>query len=122
MTQERRTQLEAAGIDVAEALERMMGSEALLERLLGKFLEDRNFPALREALAAGNAEGAVAAAHALKGVCGNLSMGTLFGLFTRQVELLRQGDLSGAGALMEEIGPAYEAVAAAIAGGADEKR
>ena len=40
MTPERRTQLEAAGIDVASALERMMGSEALLERLLGKFLED----------------------------------------------------------------------------------
>ena len=122
MKEARRAQLEAAGIQVGEALERMMGSEALLERLLGKFLEDRNFPALREALAAGNAEGAVAAVRALKGVGGNLSMGTLFGLFTRQVELLRQGDLSGAGALMEEIGPAYEAVAAAIAGGADEKR
>lgn len=37
MNAERRTRLEEAGIDVGEALERMLGSEALLERLLGKF-------------------------------------------------------------------------------------
>ena len=119
MTSARRAALEAAGIDVGEALERMMGSEALLERLLGRFLEDGSFSALGAALERGDQEGAVAAAHTLKGVCGNLSMTALFGLFTSQVAALREGDLAGAGRLMEEIGPAYSAVTAAIRGGTD---
>lgn len=122
MTPERRTQLEAAGIDVASALERMMGSEALLERLLGKFLDDPQYPALLAALEQGDLEGAVSAAHTLKGVCGNLSMTGLYGQFTRQVDALRAGDLSGARALMEEIGPAYEAVCRAIGGQGYEAR
>ena len=47
MTDTRRARLTAAGIDVDDALQRMMGSEALLERLLGKFPEDGNYAALR---------------------------------------------------------------------------
>lgn len=120
MTPERRKQLEAAGIDVASALERMMGSEALLERLLGKFLDDPQYSALRAALEAGDAERAVSAAHTLKGVCGNLSMTDLYGLFTRQVDALRAGDLPLARGMMEEIAPAYERVTAAIRRRTDE--
>ena len=122
MTRERRAALEAAGVDVDQALERMMGSEALLERLLGKFLEDTQFTALRSALDAGDGAGAVVASHALKGVCGNLSMTRLFGLFTRQVEALRRGETAEALSLMEEIGPAYDDVRAAIIGGGADGR
>lgn len=121
MTPERRKQLEAAGIDVASALERMMGSEALLERLLGKFLDDPQYPALRAALEAGDMERAVSAAHTLKGVCGNLSMTELYGLFTRQVDALRAGDLPLARGIMAEIAPAYEQVTAAIRRRTDEE-
>ena len=121
MTPERRNQLEAAGIDVASALERMMGSEALLERLLGKFLDDPQYPALRAALETGDADRAVSAAHTLKGVCGNLSMTGLYGLFTRQVDALRAGDLALARGMMEEIAPAYERVTAAIRRRTDEE-
>ena len=117
MTEERRVQLEVAGIRVAQALERMMGNEALLERLLGKFLEDQAFPDLCAALEQGDCSRAVAASHTLKGVCGNLSMGDLYALFTRQVEALRQGDLAEAQTMMEEIVPAYEAVSRAVRGG-----
>ena len=94
-----RDRLEAAGLDTAQALERMMGSEALLERLLDKFLEDGNFAALTAALRAGDAAGAVQAAHTLKGVCGNLSMTELYRLFTGQVEALRGGELDGGSGL-----------------------
>ena len=116
MNEARRQALEAGGVDVGQALERMMGSEALLERLLGKFLEDESFPALRAALAAGDGAGAAAAAHALKGVCGNLSMTALFSLFTAQVDTLRRGDLAEADRLMADIAPAMAAVTAAIRG------
>ena len=122
MNLERRAQLEAAGVDVGQALARMMGSEALLERLLGKFLEEPNYAALCAALERGAPAGAAAAAHGLKGACGNLSMTALYGLFTRQVDALRAGELAEAERLMEEIAPAYAAVTAAIRGGADGAR
>ena len=122
MNLERRAQLEAAGVDVGQALARMMGSEALLERLLGKFLEEPNYAALCAALERGEPEAAAPAAHGLKGACGNLSMTALYGLFTRQVDALRAGKLAEAEWLMEEIAPAYAAVTAAIRGGADGAR
>lgn len=121
MTPERRKQLEAAGIDIESALERMMGSVALLERLLGKFLDDPQYPALRAALEAGDMERAVSAAHTLKGVCGNLSMTGLYGLFTRQVDALRAGDLPLAQGIMAEIAPVYEQVTADIRRRTDEE-
>ena len=91
MNLERRAQLEAAGVDVGQALARMMGSEALLERLLGKFLEEPNYAALCAALERREPEAAAAAAHGLKGACGNLSMTALYGLFTRQVDACGRG-------------------------------
>lgn len=117
MDQERKARLAAGGIQVEEALERLMGSEALLERLLQKFMAEENFPRLEAALAARDQERAVAASHTLKGMCGNLSMAVLYPLFTRQVEALRAGDWDAAQALQEDIRPAYQAVRAAIGEG-----
>lgn len=113
----RREQLIAAGVDVDAALERLMGSEALLERFLGKFLADANFQRLTQALDAGDAEAAVTASHSLKGVAGNLSMTALHGLLTDQVAALRAGDLDRARALMAQVVPAYEGLVQAIGGG-----
>ena len=117
MKPERKRELETAGVDVDQALERMMGSDGLLERLLAKFLEDQNYSGLRAALEEGDTDRAAAAAHTLKGMCGNLSMTALYGLFTRQVDAIRAEDRAGAASLMEEITPAYRAVCRAIAGG-----
>ena len=122
MTLERNSRLESGGIDVAQALERVMGNEALLERLLGRFLDDPQYPALCAALERGDPEQAAAAAHTLKGMCGNLSMTELFQLFTAQVEVLRGGDLMAGRALMAQIAPAYERVAAAVRGSAEDGR
>ena len=58
----------------------------------------------------------MAAAHTLKGICGNLSLTALFSLFTRQVAALRRGDLEEAQTLMAQISPAYTAAVAAIRG------
>ena len=103
-----------AGIDVDGALERFMGSEALLVRFLGKFPADPNFSALEAALAAGDCDGAFTAAHTLKGVCGNLSMTALFDEVSHQTELLRAGDLAGAAAMMPALTARYQAVCRAI--------
>lgn len=103
-----------AGIDVDGALERFMGSETLLVRFLGKFPADPNFSALETAVAAGDCDAAFTAAHTLKGVCGNLSMTSLFELVSRQTELLRSGDLAGAAAMMPALTTQYQLVCRAI--------
>lgn len=114
MDEARKQALGAAGIDVDAALARMMGSEALLARLLKKFLDDANCEKLHSAIAAGDREAALAASHTLKGVCGNLSMTALFDLLTHQVTAFRADDWEGAVALLEQIDQAYARVTAAI--------
>lgn len=114
MDEARKQALGAAGIDVDAALARMMGSEALLARLLKKFLDDANCEKLHSAISAGDPEAALAASHTLKGVCGNLSMTALFDLLTRQVAAFRAGDWEGAVVLLEQIDQAYARVTAAI--------
>lgn len=110
----KKEQLTGAGIDVDGALERLMGSETLLERFLIKFLSDPNFEKLEHAVAAEDPEGAVHAAHTLKGVCGNLSMHILYDLLTRQVDAFRGGDWAAAVGLMDAVRPAYVELVEAI--------
>lgn len=112
----KKDRLTASGVDVDDALERFMGNEGLLERFLKRFLEDGNYAALCQAVENGDADMALTASHTMKGLCGNLSMKTLGELVTEQVTLLRSGDFSGAAALMDPIGMAYDAVAEAIRG------
>ena len=115
MDAERKAKLIEAGIDVDGALERFMGNDVLLEKLLKKFVEDTNYDSLLTCTAgACNGEDAFKAAHTLKGVCGNLSMTTLYELFSKQTELFRSGKLGEAFAMMPEISEAYNKAAAAI--------
>lgn len=109
-----RAGLEAAGVNVGEALERFMGSEAMLERFLKKFPADTGFAALAAALEAGDHEGAVTAAHTLKGLCGNLSIQPLFKGFDRQVEQMRAGDWDAAAAMMPQLTEDYNRAVEAI--------
>ncbi|MDM8163634.1 MULTISPECIES: Hpt domain-containing protein [Collinsella] len=106
--------LERAGIDTEDALSRVMGSEALLMRLLNTFLEDDNMAKLEAAAAADDAEAGLEAAHALKGVTGTLSMTELYALTSRQCELIRADDWPAARALTPEVAEAYRRVVAGI--------
>lgn len=112
--------LKAAGMDVEGALERFMGSDALLERFLKKFLEDTNFETLVQALDARDLETATRSSHTLKGMCANLSFSRLYKLFTRQVQLLREEDSEKAADMMPEISQAYALLVDAIKGLDDE--
>ena len=103
-----------AGIDAESALNRMMGSEALLERLFRRFLEDGNFFLFFAAIEAGDREGALTASHTLKGMCGNLSMDRLYSLFSGQVDLMRAGDWEEAVNLMPQIREAYDEAVSAV--------
>lgn len=113
---EKKQRLVDAGIDFADALNRFMGNENMLERFLGKFVQDKNYPALVEALEKGDREAALTASHTLKGITGNLSMMPLFELLTEQVKLFREDDFDGAKALMGKITEEYNTIVSAING------
>lgn len=124
MTQECRQALEAAGFDYQGTMNRMMNNEQLMDRFLGKFLNDGSMGALREALAAGNGEGAFVAAHTLKGVAGNLGLTGIYNTVVPVVEPLRRardgkGDLADMLAQARQALPAleqaYQGVAQALA-------
>ena len=107
--------LKEIGIDVEELFERCMGNEKLAMRLLLKFVDDTNYDALNDALAANETENAIAAAHALKGMCGNLSMKRLQTLFETELAFLRAGDLARAQESFGEASAAYTETRLAIA-------
>ena len=109
-----RTVLEQAGIDVDEALERVMGNEMLLDRLLGMFLDDAQHANLHAAVEAHDQDAAIAAVHSLKGTGGNLSIKPLFELANRQLALFREGNWDDAVALMPEIDAAYATAVEAV--------
>ena len=52
-------------------------SVRLVEKFIGKFLDDGSFDALCAQMSAGSREDAFRAAHTLKGVCANLGFGRL---------------------------------------------
>ncbi|MCM1104997.1 MAG: Hpt domain-containing protein [Clostridium sp.] len=93
MEDSRKEALERAGVNLNEALERFMGNEELLVRFLKKFVNDSSYQSLVKAMGEKNAKDAFEAAHALKGVCGNLSIAKLFEHVCRLVELLRGGNM-----------------------------
>ena len=88
------------------ALENRIPSAKLIHRFIGKFLEDGSFAELQSAMQAGQRAQAFRAAHTLKGVCGNLSLGQLEKSTSELTELLRaEADAipDGAEPLMEAV-------------------
>ena len=106
--------LTGAGIDVESAVRRFMGNEALYAKMLRKFLDDKNYENLTEAISLDNRSDALAASHTLKGLCGNLSMDRLFKLFTEQVVLFRAEKWDEAYGMMPEISENYAEIIGAI--------
>ena len=81
--------LKECGVDVADGLKRCMNNEGFYLRLVNMALADGNFDKLREAVEAGDRKAAFEAAHALKGVLGNLSLTPLYRSASDITELLR---------------------------------
>ena len=95
--------LTAYGANTEEGLVRCMGMEALYLRLAETIKTEPHFAQLHEALDAGDYKAAFEAAHALKGVLGNLSITPLFEPVSELVELLRVKADADYPALLEPI-------------------
>lgn len=102
--------LKQVGINTDSAIERFMGNEALYAKMLKKFLDDRTFIKLTESVSEVNSQAAFEASHTLKGICGNLSIESLFDLFSKQVVLMRADKWDEAYAMMPEITEKYTLV------------
>ena len=82
--------LKQFGADVDDGLSRCMENEAFYFKLIGKVVEDKNFQALEDAVAAKDLDKAFDAAHSLKGVLGNLALTPVYEPVFEITELLRE--------------------------------
>lgn len=62
----------------------------LIEKFIGKFLDDQSFETLRQQIKCRNREEAFRAAHTLKGICANLAFTRLLDSVSHLTEELRQ--------------------------------
>lgn len=109
-----RYKLSVSGVNPSEGIARFNGNEEKYEKYLAKFPQDGNYADLCQAIRAGDGKAAFAAAHALKGIAGNLSLVKLYADIQPLVEQLRRGDLDRADELLEPVIRDYEIVIAAL--------
>ena len=81
--------LKQFGCNTDDGLARCMGNEAFYFKLIGKVIDDKNFQALEDAVAAKDLDAAFDAAHSLKGVLGNLALTPIYEPVYEITELLR---------------------------------
>lgn len=108
------TELGELGVNTDEALTRFMNNTSLYVRMLGKFPAAAKGAKVTEAFQEKDYEKALAAAHTLKGVTGNLSLTPLFKAYTDIVALLREGQPEKAEALFSETIPIEEKIISCI--------
>lgn len=84
--------LAACGGDYEGMMRRFMENEMLFCCLLPKVFQDESFQKLEDALTLGDLDSAFDAAHALKGVSGNLGLASLYDAVCEIVEPLRRKD------------------------------
>ncbi len=109
-----RYKLFKAGIHASEGVERVGGNAEAYESMLVRFPKDPYFSRLCEAITQKNVETAFEAAHALKGIVGNLSMNRMYDDLVPLVEQLRGGSMEGADELLYVIRQDYNAVIEAV--------
>jgi HPt (histidine-containing phosphotransfer) domain-containing protein len=102
------------GVDIEGALERMGGSEELYETILGMFLQDENYTALKDAMEKGDEENALGYAHTIKGMCGNLGFTKLFSYSDDMVETFRKNRDCDVNLLMTQITEEYTKITGII--------
>ncbi len=102
--------LKEYGVNVSEALERFMGNEKLFLMTLKKFSASVEAHEVREKIISGDRSTAIANAHTLKGVTGNLSMTPLYEAYVEIVQSLKNGENEKALARLDGILPLQEKI------------
>ena len=97
--------LTAYGAKTNEGMARCMNNESFYLRMVKMTLEDKSFNALKAAMEAEDAHAAFEAAHALKGITGNVSLTPIYEPVCALTDLLRGRNTlaDGSQALVEQI-------------------
>ena len=95
--------LKEFGANTEEGLARCMGNEALYLRLVSTVADQPDFDRLEECIAEHDLKSAFEAAHAMKGVLGNLSLTPLYEKVCEITELLRNQTDTDYQPLLEQI-------------------
>lgn len=96
------------GVDTKDGVERCMGNEDFYLRLVNLIPGDQNFLKLFQAFEDNNLDAAFEAAHALKGVLGNLSLTPILDPVAEVTELLRSRTQMDYSPYAEKIKGLYE--------------
>ena len=100
--------------DVQGALKRFSGNEELYTACLGMFLDDPTMTELRDAIQEQSWDDAFTAAHALKGLAGNMGFIPLMHSTGQLVVLIRGGRIKDIGECMIQIDSNYRDIIDAI--------
>ncbi len=104
-------ELKDLGVDVNEALDRVMGDESLYEMMLGMFVDSiKTTPICSEDFDSGDLNNLIGTVHTLKGTAGNLSIHPLFTRYTEILGLLRQGKVAEAKASFIKAKPIQDSI------------
>lgn len=114
MTSKTFPQLLLCGTDVANALTRFSGNEALYVACLRAFLSDPTLNQLDSAIEHQAWDAAFTAAHALKGLTGNMGFVPLYYAASDLVILIRSGKLSDIPAAQTQLALRYKEIVDAI--------
>lgn len=109
-----RTVLTEAGINVDTALKRFLDDEEMYFEFLNSFVEDTLMSRLKQAVQNGSVDDAFEAAHALKGLCANLSIDSMSKMIVPMVEILRGRSMGGIPEDFKGLSQTYENVCTAI--------
>ncbi len=82
MTNTYKKQLQEAGVNLDKALNRFMGNEAMYDKFLFSFTQEKSFGKLEESLT-------------MKGIVSNLEIQSLLDLISPMTEQLRNGNMEG---------------------------
>lgn len=108
------TELETLGVDIQDGLRRFVNNAALYEKMLKKFPAAAEQLPVQPHFDSGDLDAALANAHTLKGMTGNLSLTPLYTAYTEIVALLRASDPEKAKALLADTIPLQQQISDCI--------
>ena len=95
MTNTYKKQLQEAGVNLDKALNRFMGNEAMYDKFLFSFTQEKSFGKLEESLNNKDIKESFMLAHTMKGIVSNLKIQSLLDLISPMTEQLRNGNMEG---------------------------
>ena len=108
------TELKKLGANTEDALERCLNKPELYEKLLKKVPANVEKLEVQRFFDEGDYQTALANAHTIKGIAGNLSLTPLYTAYTEIVDLLRADKPQEAQRVLSEILPVQKKIIACI--------